>query len=177
VVCAESIRSDNGPPQWHEIPLLLNNVGARQLRFLAAVEDARGAGGATADPTVVTGLRSQRLAALCQAVPEPTVANWVGRVQSMSADSDGRGRLAVEIGNHVVLTTAMTAQADVGADTLIARRSPLYADVSRLSSGDMVVVSGQFIPDQGACVREVGDGRTTLSEPAFLFKFTGIARY
>lgn len=167
-----------GPEQQQrqELPILPSTIGVKQLRFLAALEEARTAGTVT-DAAAQAAARTQRLASICQVIQEPAVTSWIARVKGMTSDADGRGLISVEIGNHVILTTATNPQTEAEAATLIPRKSTLYTEVSRFKTGDMVTITGEFVPGTDACVREVGDLRTMLTEPAFLFKFTTLARY
>lgn len=164
------------PQQRQEMPMLPSHIGVEQLNFLAALEAARSAA-SSSDVAAETAARSQRMAAVCQVIKQPGVTNWIAKIKGMVTDSDGRGMISVEIGNHVVLTTATIPQTEAEANTLIPRKSTLYTDVSRFKTGDMVTISGEFTPNGDACVHEVGDPRTALSEPAFLFKFTAMTRY
>lgn len=167
-----------GPEQQQrqELPMLPSTIGVTQLRFLAALEEARTAGTAS-DAAAQTAARTQRLAAICQVIQEPAVTNWIAKVKGMATDNEGRGLISVEVGNHVILTTATSPQTEAEIGTLIPRKSTLFTEVNRFKAGDTVTISGEFVAGTDACVREAGDARATLAEPAFLFKFTNLVRY
>ena len=170
-----------GPEQQQrqDMPMLPTTIGLKQLRFLAALEEARVAAvaaTATPDGAAVSSVHAQRLTAICQVMQEPGVTNWIAKIKGLAADMDGRGMISVEIGNHVILTTATNPQTEAEISTMIPRKSTLYTDVSRFKTGDMVIIAGEFVPGNDACVREAGDSSKALTEPAFLFKFTAIAR-
>lgn len=153
--------------------MLPTAMPARQLRFLASVEEARTAAQAAGTPAAQTAIQSQRRDALCELLQDVAVTNWVGRVHALQADTEGRGIVTVKLTNDVVLTTAISPRNETEADTLVPRKSPLYADVSRYKTGDMVVISGEFLSSPETCVADIG----SLTEPAFVFKFSALTRY
>lgn len=160
-------------PTRQEMPMLPSQFSAKQLRFLAHLEDARVAVMSAANPTAQSAIQVQRRDAVCELMPEVAVTNWIGKVKAMSADVQGRGMVAVEIGNKVLLTTPVNPQSEAEADGMVPRKSQLYTDVSRFKTGDPVVISGEFLPGEGSCVKDIG----TLTDPVFLFKFTGMVRF
>ncbi|GEM_PF-2861817 len=178
---AQTRQVRRGPEQQQrqDMPMLPTTIGLKQLRFLAVLEEARVAAVAattTPDGAAVSSVHAQRLTAICQVMQEPGVSNWIAKIKGLAADADGRGMISVEIGNRVILTTATNPQTEAEISTMIPRKSTLYTDVSRFKTGDMVIIAGEFVPSNDGCVREAGDSRTALTEPAFLFKFTAIAR-
>lgn len=160
-------------PGNQDVPMLPDTIPAKQLRFLALLDDARVAAETTPNPQATVAIQAQRRDSVCELMQDPAATNWVGRIKAMKADQQGRGMLAVEIGNKAVLTTAVNPRDADETETLVPRTSPLYQEISRFKSGDMVVLSGKFLGSADSCLRDIG----TLADPVFLFTFSSVSRY
>ena len=120
--------------------------------------------------------RPQRAKAICAAIRTPVVRNWTGTVFKVSSNREGKGVLELTLSTHMRVTTWNDSTADIGDNTLIDPRGPLFDQAVLLKKNQQVLFSGSFIPDSTDCFRETS---MTLSEsmdqPEFLFRFTDIS--
>ncbi len=118
----------------------------------------------------------QRAKAICAAIRTPVVQNWTGTVFKVSSNREGKGVLELTLSTHMRVTTWNDSSADIGDNTLIDPKSPLFDQTILLKKNQQVLFSGTFIPDSTDCFREIS---MTLSEsmdqPEFLFRFSDIA--
>jgi hypothetical protein len=119
------------------------------------------------------GIKADRDKALCAAVQQMPVKNWVGTLENISANSDGLGVLSVEIAKDVFVKTWNNALSDLIDKTLIQPGTPLFNTASQLKKGSRVKFSGVFYRATGVdCLKE---GSLTLSgklrSPEFIFRF------
>lgn len=119
--------------------------------------------------------RLERDEAICQALGSGKVSNWYGVVDDVGATSEALGWLKIAIGDNVTLETWNNEFSDIGDDTLVSRKSPLYETLLSLTKGQVVKFSGKFVADSGLCL-----GTKNLTEhfainrPEFPFKFTSL---
>ncbi len=158
------------PPPGPAIP-------SDEAKFIAANVAAQSAARSAANEMAKGGVRADRKAAICQALPGLSVRSWVGRIDTLSSNSDGKGVLGISLGSGVGVKTWNNSLSDIGDNTLIQPGSALFRIVSGMKKGDTVVFSGSFIQSDIDCVKE---GSLTLSgsmsEPEFLFRFNSAAR-
>jgi len=66
----------------------------------------------------------------------------------------------------------------LGDNTLINPNSQLYADISELSEGDMVVFSGTFLSDDKDHIEEGSMSESgAMTDPEFLLLFNKVSKY
>jgi hypothetical protein len=121
--------------------------------------------------------RLQRAKAICAMIRTPVVQNWTGTVFKVSSNRDGgKGALEVTLSAHISVSTWNDSVADIGDNTLIDPKTPLFDQAVFLKKNQQVLFSGRFFPDPVDCLREIS---MTLSEsmddPEFLFRFSDIA--
>jgi hypothetical protein len=77
-------------------------------------------------------LRPERASALCALIPDGTVRDWVGTIETLSSTNDGRGILVARISPHITVSTTNNAfSEDLSTEnTLIPTGSPLFAQVA-----------------------------------------------
>lgn len=104
-------------------------------------------------------------------------SQWVGRVESLDATSDGFGVLVLEMANGVTVGTYNNALSDMATETLIRQTSPLFSQVSALSEGQWVTFSGSFLlGNSGDCFYEKSMSLAgKVRNPEFLFRFAEIS--
>lgn len=150
---------------------------ADQQGFVAGVIDTRRDYQAAPNDMARGALREKRRVRLCSALKSGKIANWVGRVSTLGSANDGRGVLAVEIGQKIFLSTTNNSFSDRNENTLLKPGTPIHDAAVKLAVGDLVLVSGQFKGDKQDCVAEMS---LTLSglmeEPRFFFRFADIRK-
>ena len=147
-----------------------------EKRFLAAIEHGRSVYKSGANDMAKGAARPLRAKEICGLLTSVSVRNWVGRISKLSTNGDGKGVLAVQIGDDVYVQTWNNDVSDVVDHTLIDPASALFAKASALSEGQQVLFSGSFQHSDTDCVEESSltmDG--SLTEPAFIVRFFDIA--
>lgn len=121
-------------------------------------------------------LRPERAKALCTLMPDRTVRDWVGTIETLSSTNDGRGILVVRISPHITVGTTNNAfSEDLSTEkTLIPTGSPLFAQAASMQTGQRVDFSGRLSGGQD-CFRETsltigGD----MTAPDFEMQFTAV---
>jgi hypothetical protein len=120
--------------------------------------------------------RLQRAKAICAAIRTPLVQNWTGTVFKVSSNREGKGVLELTLSTHMRVTTWNDTIADIGDNTLIDPKSPLFDQAILLKKNQQVLFSGSFIPDSMDCFRETSMTLSeSMDEPEFLFRFSDIS--
>jgi hypothetical protein len=114
---------------------------------------------------------------LCNEFSRAEVSGWVGQIETLTTNNDGRRVMSVAIGNKIYLKTWNDAVSDVGDGTLIKPGSALYEKALKLRTGERVAFSGRLFREAGSkdCFREsrpTMDG--SMMEPEFIFRFSDI---
>ncbi|MDD2794384.1 hypothetical protein [Acidocella sp.] len=115
------------------------------------------------------------MAALNGAADPFQLNNWVGIVQTLSSNNDGKGVLAIAISGNTIFTTWNNDLSDIGDNTLIQPGTALLTKASALSVGQQVYFSGRVFVNKKDCLEEQSltmDG--AMKNPAFTFKFTDV---
>lgn len=116
-----------------------------------------------------------RDAELCTITSQGQVDDWIGVVESVGANGDGKGVLAIKIAPDLVLKTWNNAFSDIGDGTLIEPSSDLFDKVLPLEGGETVRFSGRFVGGSNHCLKEsrlTDRGRAT--DPDFIIKFRAV---
>jgi hypothetical protein len=145
--------------------------------FVAAVLDARAKYRAAANEMAQGALRPARATVVCAIFgTRRTANNWLGTVEKLSSNNDGKGVLSVRIADDLHLMTWNNSLSDISDHTLIEPGSALFVAASSLKERQKVTFSGTFIASDVDCVRE---GSITLSgsmtEPDYVMRFQRIA--
>ncbi len=120
--------------------------------------------------------RLQRAKAICAAIRTPTVHNWTGTVFKVLSNREGMGFLELTLSAHMRITTWNDSIADIGDNTLIDPKSPLFDQAVLLKKYQQVLFSGSFIPDSADCFRETSMTLAdSMDQPEFLFRFSDIS--
>jgi len=122
------------------------------------------------------GIKAERDKAICQAMQSLAAQNWTGRISKITANSDGKGVLEIEIAKDIFIKTWNNALSDIGDQTLLDPSSPIFLAASAMEKGSPVSIKGTFLRDSNDCIKE-GSMRLSgkLSDPEFLFRFDSIA--
>lgn len=149
----------------------------QQKKFLAIVAEAQQKAQTAANDMQKGGALAKREKQLCATLKKFSVKGWVGKVYSVSANTDGKGTMEIEIGPDAYVTTWHTSLGDYQHHTMMEPDSEVFDQAAALSSGQEVVFSGRFFKDtEGKCLAEISitlDGK--LTEPEFVFRFSEIA--
>ena len=118
------------------------DVPATQQALSAAVEQGRtDAESAETDPqrANVLNVRSETL---CETVPDGAVQDWIGTVETVDANGEGKAVVVISIEDDIELGTWNNAFSDISDNTLIEQGDPLYDAALELAPGDTVRFSG-----------------------------------
>jgi hypothetical protein len=154
-------------------------IPSDEQAFIQAVERGQAAFHAAPNEMAQGGTRAQRRIAICQSLNVPgqgvLVSDWVGQIDKLSSNSDGKGVLYVSLAPNLRVETWNNDFSDSSHHTLIAPSSQLFAVVSQMREGDEVVFSGNFFPSDVDCVEEHSMGlQGSMSEPEFIFRFASV---
>jgi hypothetical protein len=120
--------------------------------------------------------RPQRAKAICAAVRTPIVHNWSGTVFKASSNPESKGTLELTLSTHVKITTWSDSIADIGDETLIDPKTPLFDQAVLLKKNQQVLFSGSFIPDSTDCFKEISITLSdAMGQPEFLFRFSDVS--
>ena len=120
-------------------------------------------------------MRSDRDQSLCQHTR--TVTNWIGTVDSVgsywSLDDAPPASFGVKLNQNITLRTEGSTQ-DSG--TKIIRGTALYNSIGRLTKGQKVIFSGEFLPGAKTCFDETSfTDNGSIMDPNYIFKFTEVS--
>jgi len=147
-----------------------------QTAFIQAVGSARDAY-EQADDMERDSIQPQRAAAICAALPKPQVKNWVGKIQSMEADSGKRLTLTLALPDGTLVKTWNNAMSDLEDQTLVPAGSPVAQSLGKLKVGATVRFAGTFFADEPDCYRSSRLSlMQSMMEPSFLFRFTAVEK-
>ncbi len=97
-------------------------------------------------------------------------------VSKVSSNREGRGVLELMLSTHMRVTTWNDSTADIGDNTLIDPKSPLFDQTVLLKKNQQVLFSGSFIPDSTDCFRETSIAMSkSMDQPEFLFRFSDLS--
>jgi hypothetical protein len=125
------------------------------------------------------GIKHRRDADICSLTQSLSVNDWVGTLQTVDANSDGKGVLKIAIAREIAVETWNNEISDGSDNTLIEPGTPLFQAASSMKPGQVVRFSGHFLSgSEGECLKE---GSITLSgklrEPEFIFQFSSISSF
>lgn len=162
------------PHQPAEIP-----IPAEQAAMLRIVAVAQKEASSVENDMQLGGVKSRRDKELCQALASMNARNWIGKINSIDSNSDGKGVLEIEIAPHTLVKTWNNAVSDLGSDTLIEPSAPIFEVASRMKRGQKVLFSGHFFHGGTEdCIREASlTLRGKVEEPEFIFAFGDIGDY
>lgn len=150
-------------------------IPSEQSEFVRIIENARAAYNAAQNDMAKGGIRSERKQAICNLLKSGYKENWIGSINELSSNSEGKGVLSVSIGEKITLETWNNALSDFSAQTLIDPHSELFKTVSKLQEGDEIVFSGHFFAGDNDCIEEQSFTLNgSLKTPSFTFQFVKV---
>jgi len=165
------------PPASTPVPVHVSlPVPAAEQGFVHAVQQGQAAFRAAPNEMARGGTRFQRRTAICETLPQLSVSGWVGQIEKLSSNSDGKGVLEISFAPNIEVKTWNNALSDVSDYTLIEPSSSLFAAVSQMKQGDQVIFAGTFFPSEVDCVRETSVSlEGSMTDPEFLFRFSNVS--
>lgn len=115
---------------------------ATQVAFAGAVETARGESEAATTDLQRANVLNTRSEAMCGAVPDGRIEKWVGTVETVDANGEGKAVVTLSIEEDIEIGTWNNALSDFDDHTLIEQGTPLFDQALALSPGDKVEFSG-----------------------------------
>lgn len=147
-----------------------------QVRFYMIVSEAQNQYKSGENAMAKGAARFKRAQELCKLFQNKSIVGWIGVVNQLSSNQEGRGVLSISFGNDVQLTTWNNIVSDSGSNTLIDPRSELFNQVVGLSLGSWVKFDGSFFENKTDCIREKNltlEG--SILKPEYIFKFKKIS--
>jgi TonB family protein len=124
------------------------------------------------------GIKNKRDKEMCVVMDSLSVDNWVGTIEEINANSDGKGVLVIKIANNIQVKTWNNELSDIDFHTLIDPNSSLFATTSAMKKGQAVRFTGSFFRgDDTDCLEESSFSLSgKLNDPEFIFKFSNIKK-
>lgn len=89
-------------------------------------------------------MRDQRQKSLLENLAKYSVKSWIGTIQKLETNSDGKAILSIRIAPDIEIKTWNNAVSDFESNSLIEKESPIYSSLLNLSEGQKVYFSGHF---------------------------------
>ncbi|EEJ3293849.1 hypothetical protein KG522_002102 [Salmonella enterica subsp. diarizonae serovar 50:z52:z35] len=126
----------------------------------------------------IGGIKALRDKEICNILQVKSVSNWIGQVKKVSANSDGKGVLALSLPSGILIKTWNNSFSDTKYNTLMEPGTEIFNRASELSVGDVVYFSGTFFEDNDNCISESSLSLSgKVKEPEFIFRFSDIRKY
>jgi hypothetical protein len=110
-----------------------------QTQFIAIVERFDHAYTQAGSDIVKSAARLQRAKAIWDAIRTPVVRNWTAMVFKVSSTQEAKGILKLALSTEVWVTTSSDTISDVGHNTLIDPKSPLFDQAVLLKKNQQVL--------------------------------------
>lgn len=151
----------------------------QETRFIEIVSTAQKQSRQANNDMQKGGFKASRDKALCELMTSLSVVDWVGTIDKIDSNSEGKGVLEVSIAPDIKVKTWNNSLSDIDSKTLIEPSSPVFAAASAMKRGQKVVFSGAFVRgSEGSCIEEGSltlDGK--IREPEFIFRFSQVGPY
>lgn len=148
-----------------------------QVRFIAAITQARSKFNAAPNELAAGGMRNARQQAICSALQGQSASGWIGKVAYLSTNGDGKGVITLELAPGLQVSTWNNALSDFSDKTLIDPDTQFFKSLAVMKRGDTVRFSGGFFPSNLDCV---GEQSVTLAgsmkSPVFTMRFSSIRK-
>lgn len=142
-----------------------------QSQFISIINEFRDGYSSSFNELKINKLLLDRNKKLCDFFSEDTV-NWIGVIESISTNMEGKGILSIEIDKNIFIQTWNNAFSDIFDNTLIEVDSTLYNNLLEVNKGDKVQFSGSFIEDKNECFGTQNLTKNKkINKPEFTFIF------
>lgn len=104
------------------------------------------------------------------------VRDWVGVIDTVGANGEGKAYVSVELFPGIQVKTWNNALSDTGDSTLIPDSDPMYDALLGVTPGDEVIFSGTLFADPNETLRTTNMTETfSVRSPEFLMQFWAIS--
>ncbi len=149
-----------------------------EVNFITAVQRAKDQFASGSNDMQKGASRPTRAREICAVLRSLQIQNWVGTIEELTSNSDGKGVVTINIGEAILVKTWNNSLSDIVDETLIDPESPLFNKASALVKGEMVFFSGSFLPNKIDCVKEASLSlHGSITSPEFIMKFSDISVY
>jgi uncharacterized protein len=150
---------------------------ADEAALVRVVSDSQQESAAAENDMQRGGIKRKRDTAICSMMSSRSVNDWIGTIETIDANSDGKGVLALSLAKDITVKTWNNDFSDMRDGTLIEPNTSLFRTVSSMKVGRTVRFSGHFFGgSEGDCLKE---GSMTLSgklrAPEFIFLFSNVS--
>ncbi|MGP9746751.1 TM2 domain-containing protein [Brachybacterium sp. AOP29-B2-41] len=118
------------------------DVPAAQQAMSAAVAQGRTDAESAETDLQVANVLNVRSDAMCESVPDGAVQDWIGTVETVDANGEGKAVVVISIDEDIEIGTWNNAFSDISDNTLIEQGTELYDSALGLAPGDTVTFSG-----------------------------------
>lgn len=148
-----------------------------QVRFMAAIKQARSQFTSAPNELAAGGFRNIRQQAICSALNGQSASGWIGKVAYLSTNGDGKGVITLEIEQGLQVSTWNNALSDYSDKTLIDPDTQFFKSLAAMKRGDTVRFSGAFFPSNVDCVAEQSVTLAgSMKSPVFTMRFSSIRK-
>ena len=154
---------------------LESQIPEDQLKFVKVVTNSVSGFRGAKNELQQSILRDQRKEEISAALRRYTVNSWVGTINQLETNADGKAILSVRISPDITVKTWNNALSDINSKTLIEKNNPVYSSLLNLSNGQRVKFTGSFFPSETDFIEETSltiDG--SMRNPEFLFSFKSL---
>lgn len=169
--------SGSGSSSINRVPAEKLPIPSDQARFERAVLSARTSYNSAANELAAGGIRNSRRQAICDAVINQQASDWVGRIETLTSNGDGKGVVSLSMTQYMHVATWNNNLSDIRDQTLIDPTSSMFKELAALKVGDLVKFSGHFSSSNTDCVGEQSVTlRGSMTDPAFTMRFSSIRK-
>ena len=101
-------------------PHIPDTVGkpTEEVNFITAIQRAKDRF-ASGSKSCRSASRPTRAREICDALPSLQIQNWVGTIEELTSNNDGKGVVAIKIGEDILVKTWNNSLSDIADKTLI----------------------------------------------------------
>lgn len=157
---------------------LIEQKTPQELEFISSVTDYSTKFKSAKNELQESVLRDERAAVFSSLLKGRSVDSWVGTIEELSTNNDGKAVLSIRISPDIKIRTWNNALSDLGSNTLIEKNTSLYSTLLELSAGQNVFFSGTFPASKTDFIKE---GSLTINgsmtNPDFILKFDSVTPF
>jgi hypothetical protein len=169
--------SGSGNSSINRVPADKLPIPSDQARFERAVLSARTSYTGAANELAAGGIRSSRQQAICDALNNQQASDWVGRIETLTSNGDGKGVVSLSMTQYIHVATWNNSLSDIRDNTLIDPTSSMFKQLATLKVGDLVIFSGGFSSSNTDCVGEQSVTlQGSMTSPEFTMRFSSIRK-
>jgi len=115
--------------------------------------------------------------ALCGVLSSRAANNWVGEINDVGVNGEGKAYLEIELADDIRVKTWSNALSDIFDNTLIPTSSKFFDRLVSMEKGDLVYWSAKFLGDSNSCLK--GANLTEYfygKDPKFIVDFKNVIK-